>query len=284
MSYINHNGELVYVKTPIFTAYNRAFCYGDALFETIRIYKGKPLFINDHFSRLSKGMDILKMELSEKFTTDFLYEKVAELALKNQLAEGGRARVEVYRNEGGFYISSTNKASYVITGEKTEKSNYQLNNKGLLIDIFKDAFKLVDILSPLKTTNKLPFVLAGFFKSEKNLDEAFVLNNHGRVCETINANVFLYKNDQFYTPAIEEGCIEGVMRRNIIKILQENGKTVHETKISPEELILAEEIFLTNSIAGIIWVGGYKEKRFFNHISKWLVELLNKKVEEQSNS
>ena len=284
MSYINHNGELIFAKTPIFTAFNRGFCYGDALFETIRIYKGKPVFIRDHFLRLQKGMHLLKMELSETFSEDFLLEKVQELALKNEIKEGGRVRIEVYRNEGGFYISSTNKASYVITGEKIQNAQYQLNDKGLLIDIFKDAVKVVDILSPLKTSNKLPFVLAGFFKSEKNLDEAFVLNNYGRVCESINANFFLNRNGQFFTPSIEEGCIEGVMRKNIIGILRENGKTVNETSISQEEIINSDEIFLTNSIGGIIWIGGYKEKRFFNHISRWLIDLLNKKVGENFKS
>ena len=82
-------------------------------------------------------------------------------------------------------------------------------------------------------------------------------------------------NGVLYTPPLEDGCIGGIMRMNVINTAIENSITVYENTLSPQNLLAADEIFLTNAIQGIQWVGGYKSKRYFNKISKKILELIN---------
>jgi branched-chain amino acid aminotransferase len=78
-----------------------------------------------------------------------------------------------------------------------------------------------------------------------------------------------------YTPSLEEGCLAGTMRMQVINLALANGIKVYESPILPQHLLAADEIFLTNAIRGINWVGGYRTKRYQNNISRKLVVLLN---------
>src|SRR5690606_38340675 len=103
-----------------------------------------------------------------------------------------------------------------------------------------------------------------------------ILNSEGFLCESLSSNIFIWYQKTLYTAALSEGCIAGIMRRVIIEMAQENGIEVVEAQISPEILHEADELFLTNAIHGIHWVMGYKNKRYFNHLSKKLQDKLAK--------
>jgi len=96
--------------------------------------------------------------------------------------------------------------------------------------------------------------------------------------ETISSNIFLYKNHNLYTPSIDEGCMEGVMRKQIIKIAKEMNINVFEGIINGSMLLQADEMFLTNAISGIKWVVSYRQKRYFNKATKEILERLNQLV------
>jgi branched-chain amino acid aminotransferase len=81
-----------------------------------------------------------------------------------------------------------------------------------------------------------------------------------------------------YTPALAEGCINGVMRKVILDLAAKARIYVYETELKPNDLIRADEIFLTNAVQGIQWVGAYKSKRYFNKVSKTLIDALNEFV------
>ncbi|MNI57467.1 Branched-chain-amino-acid aminotransferase [compost metagenome] len=117
--------------------------------------------------------------------------------------------------------------------------------------------------------------MAGLFKSQNRLDEAMILNQHGFLCESISANVFVVYNKQVYTPALTEGCVSGVMRTAIMQLCKMNDIPLIEAQINPEILKAAEEVFITNATQGIQWVMGYGRKRYFNEVSKVLIDKLN---------
>jgi branched-chain amino acid aminotransferase len=117
--------------------------------------------------------------------------------------------------------------------------------------------------------------MAGLFKSQNRLDEAMILNQYGFLCESISANVFVVYNKQIYTPSLAEGCISGVMRTAIMQLCKMNDMPLIEAQINPEILKEAEEVFITNATQGIQWVMGYGRKRYFNEVSKFLIEKLN---------
>ena len=87
-----------------------------------------------------------------------------------------------------------------------------------------------------------------------------------------------------YTPGLEEGCLAGTMRMQIINLALKNGIKVYECNLLPQNLLAADEVFLTNAIRGVNWVSGYRTKRYFNNMSRRLVAMLNDYWENSLNN
>ncbi|MFC3562578.1 aminotransferase class IV [Pedobacter jamesrossensis] len=273
--YLLFNDEFHAVDAPVLTASNRGFKFGDGLFESMRLMNGKLQFADLHADRLLAGMKALKMEGYALMDDYFLRQKVAELAKRNKWNGNARLRLSVYREGAGVYTPEINKAGYVLEGIPLKTNQYELNTKGLIIDVFDEMTKSVNKLANFKTANALLYVMAGIFKSQNRLDEAMILNQHGFLCESISANVFVVYKNQIYTPALTEGCVSGVMRTAIMQLAKMNDMELIEAQINPEILKEAEEVFITNATQGIQWVMGYGRKRYFNEVSKFLIEKLN---------
>jgi len=126
----------------------------------------------------------------------------------------------------------------------------------------------------IKSLNAQIYVLAGIYKKKMAFDDVLILNQEGYLCESLISNIFVYYEKVLYTPALSEGCIEGVMRRVVMDMAQDEGIEVVEAQISPEIMKRADEIFCTNAVQGVQWVMGYKQKRYFNKISRILQEKL----------
>lgn len=276
--YINYNGFIYKDDEAIFTAKNRGFRYGDALFETIRVVNGKPCFLEDHFKRLKKGMDALKMKPGGNISFNDLKDQIEKLLAKNHVNKGGRIRLSVFRSADGFFAPKNQTKSYVIEAKPFEDNEYVLNEKGLVIDTYNELRRCRNQLSQIKTTNSIPNVLAGIYKDENNLDECIMLNDLGRITEAISSNIFLYKNHNIYTPALDEGCMDGVMRRQILKVAGEMNINIFEGMLNGSMLLQADEMFLTNAIRGIQWVGSYRQKRYFNKATKEILAKINELV------
>jgi branched-subunit amino acid aminotransferase/4-amino-4-deoxychorismate lyase len=273
--YILHNDEFVAAGQNLFTAKNRSFRYGDGLFESMRMSAGKLNFGDLHAERLQAGMTALKMEGGILFDEYFLKQKTAELCKKNKLKDNVRFRLSVYRDGEGLYTPDNNKSGYVLEASSMETATYELNKKGLIINVYDEITKPVNKLSNYKTSNSLLYVMAGLYKTQNRLDEAFILNQHGFLCESISSNVFVVYDKQIYTPALSEGCIAGVMRNVVMQTAKANSINITEAQINPEVLKEADEVFITNASSGIRWVMGYSRKRYFNEITKSLSALLN---------
>lgn len=276
--HINLDGFLYDEEEKIFSINNRAFKFGDAVFETIRVINGKPVFIDDHFERLKKGMDVLRMK-NIPLTFDKLKEQIEHLILKNNIKKGGRVRITVFRVSEGLYTPKNDTKSYVIEAIPIAENLFELNNKGLTIDIYNEIVLFKTPLSQIKTTNKIPNILTGIYKTENNLGDCLLINQHNRIVEAISSNVFLYKNNTLYTPAIDEGCIAGITRKKIIEVAQKMNINVIEGMITASMLLQADELFLTNSIAGIKWVETYRSRNYTNETTLKILVNFNKLVE-----
>ena len=274
--YILYNDDFVAADSPVLKAGNRAFRYGDGLFESMRMSSGKLCFPEQHAERLGGGMKALKMEGGALLDEYFLKQKTAELAKKNKFKDHVRFRLSVYREGDGLYTPESNKSGYLLEAAPLAEGGYVLNKKGLIIDVYDEMTKPVNKLSNYKTTSSLLYVMAGLHKKQNGLDDAMVLNQHGFLCESISSNVFVVYDKQIYTPALSEGCIAGVMRSVVMDLAKSNGISIVEAQINPEILKEAEEVFVTNAVGGIRWVMGYGRKRYFNEVSKNLSALLNK--------
>lgn len=273
--YLLHNDEFHEVDKPILMASNRSFKFGDGLFESMRMINNKLQFAELHADRLVAGMKALKMDGYALMDDYFIRQKTADLAKRNRWNGNARFRLSVYRQGAGVYTPEINKAGYILEGFALKESQYKLNSKGLIIDVFDELTKPINKLSNFKTSNALLYVMAGLFKSQNRLDEAMILNQNGFLCESISANVFVVYNKQIYTPALTEGCVSGVMRTSIMQLCKMHDIALIEAQINPEVLREAEEVFITNATQGIQWIMGYGRKRYFNEFSKFLSEKLN---------
>lgn len=273
--FINFNGEIVPADSSLLTVANRGFRYGDGLFESMRVMKGKLKFPELHAERLQKGMKALKMDGYSQADTWFLKEKVEELARRNKIKHG-RLRLTVFRDAEGLYTPTQNKMAYCLEIEVLDEPRYFLNERGLIMDVYTELPKPLNWLSNIKTCNSLIYVMAGIYKQQNKLDDVFLINQNRYLCEANSSNIFVWYQNHLYTPALSEGCVEGVMRQVVMKLAKDNNIPVTEAQINPEILNQADEVFLTNAVRGIQWVMGYGVKRYFNRVSKALMDELNK--------
>jgi branched-chain amino acid aminotransferase len=273
--FINFNGQIIPADQQVLSVNNRGFRYGDGLFESMRCMNGAVKFPELHIDRIQKGMKVLKLENSSHIDSWFLREKVEELNRRNKTGPDARVKLTIFRDADGLYTPTSNKSAYILESQTLSDSQYTLNSKGLIIDVYDQLTKPINVLANLKTCNSLVYVLAGVYKNQHALDEVLILNQNGFLCESISSNVFVVYDRKLYTPALNEGCIGGVMRQVVMRLAKENGIELIEAQINPEILHDADEVFITNASKGIQWVMGFSNKRYFNEVAKFLSEKLN---------
>lgn len=276
-SFILYNGNY-YFKDEFRLSYNnRAFCYGDALFETMHANGTKIQFFNDHMIRLRFGMKTLGMEIPANIENNAIEKELVKLLHKNKLYQGVRIRLTIFRNEGGKYTPQDHSISYLAENEYIENEQYQLNTKGIAVGLFDKIKKPVNILSNLKSSNALIYIQAGLFAQKNKWDDCILVNENNHLVEGISSNLFILKDTILRTPPLNDAPVAGIMRKQILKVADsQNFKILNNEPCSEEHLLQADEVFLTNSISGITWVLGFKDRRYFNHTSKRLIDKLNK--------
>jgi branched-chain amino acid aminotransferase len=275
--FINYNGNIFESDQPVFTSANRAFRYGDALFETIRLMNGEILYLDKHLARLKEGMGYLGMNNHPDLNFHNLYLIIRHLDQINHLKGNGRIRLEVFRNDGGYYRPVTNEVSYVIEAESLIPVKYDLNDQGLRIDVFSETKKPLEKLSNLKTSSALIYVLANLHRKNHVLDDCLLLNASGRIAEAISSSIFiLEENNVLKTPSLKEACVGGVMRNHIIEVCKDSMNiAVEEAQVTVDDVLNATEVFLSDVINGIRWVGAFRQKRYYNAFSRQLLKELN---------
>lgn len=277
---INFNGNIVEQNDNILTQ-NRAFLYGDGVFETLKIVNNKILFLEDHYFRLMASMRVVRMEIPMNFTMEFLEEQVLSLVQQNEISASARARITVFRNDGGLYLPKTNEVSYLIHATTLENVVYALNRAEYEVDLYKDFYVTKQLLSSIKTTNKLINVTGSIFAHENGLANCLLINDTKNVVEALQGNLFMVVGKKLITPPISEGCLNGVMRKQILALAKKvEGIEVQEEIISPFDLQKADELFLTNVIMGIQPITKYRKKEFTSNLAHLLLQKLNESISE----
>ncbi len=280
--FVIYNGEIYTSDKVPLTFNNRAFRYGDAFFESIKCNGHYPLHFHLHYKRMVKAMISLKMDIGS-FPTEKQWQAFIVLLLRKKKSFGAsRVRLQVFRSGEGLYIPTSNQVNYLIESTPLTTVPYLLNSKGLLVDVYDEMKKQYSPLSAFKNGNSLHYVLAAVFKNENNLDDVLLVNDKNKIIEANSSNLFWIKDGIIYTSSIFTGCIDGVMRALVINSIEKHGLTrlIETQGASQQELLNADELFITNAIQGIQWIVGLKEKRYFCQITKKIVELVNKETFE----
>ncbi len=256
---------------------NRAFRYGDGLFESIRVCKGVPLFFAHHYSRFILGLDVLRIEIPEHWQPDFLKKTIEELCRSNgQL--NARVRLSAWRSGGGYYLPGEHSAELLIESSGLSDPFYAWPSQGLRIDLAEDIHLGNRALDRIKSANALPYIMAAIQAKERGLDDLILCDAQGHLLEASSSNLFLFREGVLYSPNPELGGIDGIMRRVLVKIARKEGISFVSTELNTEDLLLAEEIFLSNAISGIRWVSSFRDRTYPNQFSLGLFGKLEEKI------
>jgi len=271
---INYNGNLQ-EDTNFSLTDNRAFLYGDSLFDTIVYKENILIYIEAHYFRLVASMRQLRMEIPNYFTQEFWQNEIIKTLHANQLANS-RIRTTIFRNAKGFYNPTSHYINFII---QVDSLVYQ-NKQTFKLGIYKDNYLNVNKINNLKTTNRIQNVLASIYSYENQLDSCVLLNHKKQIAEAIHANIFVVVDNHIKTPALTEGCIDGIIRKKLIPIIDAlPNYQIEECCITPFELQQASEVFLTNSVIGIQSVTQYKKKMFTKNVGN----LLGEKLKDNEN-
>lgn len=274
-NFICINGEFVSTERPVFTSYNRAFRYGDGIFESMRAIGTTVPFLNKHITRMKEGAHFLEIDIPESYTTEYFAKQIKHLLNANKQFTGARIRLGVYRKEGGTFSPLSNKAEYYIESDSIDSPNFQINNKGLVIDLYNDYKKSLNPFNQLKSIPSQLYIKAALFAQKNRIDDCILLNEKNQIIEASSSNIFIVSGNNILTPVTSEGCLAGIMREIIIQIAKNEGYNVSDNiTLTEKDLLNADEIFLTNAVQGIKWVVAFRRRRYFSRTAKKLNQSL----------
>ena len=273
-AFLSYDGKITKTGKPLISPDNRSFRYGDGFFETMKMVNGKIILGDLHFERLFSSLDLLQFQKPIYFTPDYLQEQIVTLAKKNTHSKLARIRVTIFRDEGGLYDVKDHFPHHLIQTWELNPATNVLNQNGLVLGIYKDARKVCDHFSHVKSNNYLAYVMAALWAKQQKLNDVLLLNPYDRIADATIANVFIVKDGVIKTPALSEGCVSGVMRKHLLQSLRKENMPVEETQLQVEDVLQASEIFLTNAVYGIKWVKQLDDNGYTNQLSS----LLHKKL------
>ena len=269
-NFLFYNGKISKTGKLLISPDNRSFRYGDGFFETMKMVNGKLLLADYHFERLFASLKLLQFQQPVYFTPEYLLENVTLLARKNFHHKLARIRITIFRGDGGLYDVENHFPHHLIQTLPIQPGYNSFNDNGMVLGIFKDARKICDAYSHIKSNNYLSYAMAALWAKEHKLNDALLLNPYDRVADATIANVFIVKDGAVKTPALSEGAVSGVMRRYLLQCLRKENMPIEETQLQVEDVLQASEIFLTNSIYGIKWVKQLEKNGYTNQLSSLL--------------
>ena len=277
---INLNGTITSHEAAKLSLKNRGLLYGDAVFETIKAVNGQLFFWEDHYFRLMASMRILRMAIPMHFSMEFLEDEIKK-TIRAAAFDKQAVRIKLYvnRKEGGKYNPTNHDVDYFIELEATGNPFYTFNEDPYRVELFKDHYIYANLLSTLKSNAKTVNVLGSIYATENGYQNCLLLNEKKMVVEALQGNLFLVKGTTIITPPTSDGCLRGIIRKQLIEIVKTLEEyTIEEKSISSFDLQKADELFITNVMIGIQPISNYRKKSYGNEVAKMLLQKLNVKA------
>jgi len=251
------NGQFVPEERAVVSVFDRSFLYGDGLFETMRVFHGKPFRWEQHIERLQRGAGFLGIKLP--FTPEALLGFADELIAKNNLPDA-LLRLTLSRGVGVRGYSPKGAENPILVMSLHPAPAFEAGNPPRW-KLITSSHRLPanEPLAHYKTCNKLVQILARAEADAAGADEALLLNTDGFVVEGASSNLFWIEDNAVCTPPLAAGILPGVTREVILEICQELEHEVRETNITVDKLNSADGIFVSLSSRGIV------EITFVNH-------------------
>ena len=270
------NGNLHPELSPEFFLKNRAFRLGDGFFETLRVIHGSVHLWEAHYARIKACCKELEIEIPTVYSSDYIRNSIYKLLEQNGVNSGGRIRITLFREGEGTYRPESNRLGFVIEAKPIHQREFLVKDQGISIDVYTELKKSFSRLSPFKLMGNHVYIQAAVWAQANNLTDALIINDHNRIIEATSSNVFIVKNGAIHTPAVDSGCVGGVMRMAVINAAIRDGIPIFESEIDINDIIFADEVFLTNAVTGISWVGSFRNKRYYHKLSDRLIAKINR--------
>jgi branched-subunit amino acid aminotransferase/4-amino-4-deoxychorismate lyase len=245
------NGKFVLADQAVIPAFEPGVLYGWGLFETLRSYNGRIVYFDAHLRRLQSSCRLLNMIVP--FSLSGLKEIVRKTVAVNGLKDAS-VRLTVWKSTGAGSGSLVTTKEYRPFSAARYKQGFACLVSGLRQN--ENLF-----LTRLKTANYLLCQLSYLQAGAKGFDEAIILNNRGDVCEASRSNIFLVKDRGIFTPALGCGCLDGITRKAVFDLARKSGMKIYEARFRAQDLYNSDELFLTNSLMGIMPLTRIEKKR-----------------------
>lgn len=267
---IFYNGSITKTSKVSISPDNRSFRYGDGFFETMKMVNGRIILNQLHMDRLFNSLERMHFQCPDYFTPDYILSHAQVLAKKNSHDKLARVRCTVFRGDGGLYEVNNHFPHHLIQTWPLEPASQSMNTNGLLVDFFADARKTCDQYSSIKTNNYLPSIMGALWAKQHKLNDALLLNPYDRIADATIGNVFIVKNGIITTPSLDEGPVNGIMRRYLLECFRQENIPSEVKSITQDDILKASEVFLTNAVSGIRWVRQVGGKEYANPVSAML--------------
>lgn len=247
------NGEVMPLETATTSVADHAHLYGDGLFEGIRIYHSKVFKLDEHLRRLYHGMAYMGFEMHMSY--DDLRSTLLDVCRQAGISDG-YIRLNVTRGTGlGLDPKNINRTPNVMIMVNT-LALYSAEAYETGLHVVTSSFRVIpgDSLDPrVKCIGRYANnILAKQEGNRMNAGEALMLNHQGYIAECTGDNLFLIQKGVIKTPNAASGILQGITRDTAIQLARDAGHTVEETFLTPMDLYMADEAFLTGTAAEII--------------------------------
>lgn len=267
MHNVIYNNKIILADALKLSVTNRAFLYGDGLFESIKVINGKVFHFEAHYARILAAANCLMLHFD--YSERAILTKINQLLKINKINAGGRIRITVYRDTTGKFLPDSNDTSFIIQAEKDNMNGFDINDKGLKLGWYNQQLKSTSTYSNFKTINALPSVLGAVYARSNSYDDVILFNTENTPIESTNANLFIVKDNTIFTTPLSSGCVDGTMRKLVMSL-----KKVTTKHLTKEMILNADEVFLTNAIQGIKLVKFLEGNRYNTH--EKAIELISK--------
>jgi len=242
MAKVYLKGKITDEKNAKISAFDRGFLYGDGVFETLRVYDGKPFLLDEHIKRLKKACSATKITLPLG-----IKEGIHKLIKANKI-KNTYLRITVTRgtDKDGYKVKKLHKPTVLIHTNKLNEDSIAKIQKSGVSAIIKDTHSLA--LEGVKTTS-----LANLIAKDGHHNKVTICtDSKGYVTETLTGNIFIVKNKSIITPHLKAGILAGVTRGSVLKLTTHLGRKAVIKPFKSSELLTADEVFITNSIWEIV--------------------------------
>ena len=267
-SFVILDGSIIPEKEAFIPVKNSGFLYGDGLFETIKVHNGRIYLFDEHILRLYKSLSFFNYQITQlKDFRNEIKKYIDELIqIKKLIKKDAFVKIIVCRGEykNRMDYKTSKQSPIIIFAEEFNRYPASSYLKG--IDVVISSIKGVSYQNEIYRHKVLNYLQNIFSRNEaisKGAGESLFISSDDFILEGSVSNIFLIKKETVFTPSLDFNILPGVQRAEVIKICSENNIKTKEEKLEINDLIEADEIFITNSLIGIMPV-----KKIDNYILK----------------